>query len=183
MLLSPGTSRLRLFHLRDTTAAYLMRWSRRLILIAVFGYAIGEVGLLLGLSDIAHDALQKAVGLVLHVCLAIMVIQKRRAVRRRLRAPPEATGLVASLRNRLARVWHWIALFFLIASWLVWAVEVPHGYAAVLHYFVVTALVLIGARLVLLLLLGVVDRVMRPGSQGDDSTPAWTPGCGSTIRS
>ena len=69
-----------------------MRWSRRLILIAVFGYAIGEVGLLLGLSDIAHDAFQKAVGLVLHVCLAIIVMQKRRAVRRRLRAPPEATG-------------------------------------------------------------------------------------------
>ncbi|HEY4173508.1 MAG TPA: hypothetical protein VGM42_10815, partial [Rhodopila sp.] len=39
MLLSPGTSRLRLFHLRDTTAAYLMYWSRRLILVAVFGYA------------------------------------------------------------------------------------------------------------------------------------------------
>jgi len=39
---------------------------------------------------------------------------------------------------------------------------VPHGYAAVLHYFIVTALVLIGARLVLILLLGLVDRVMRP---------------------
>src|SRR6202007_1104479 len=56
MLLSPGSSRLRLFHLRDTTAVYLMRWSRRLILVAVIGYAIGEVGLLLGLSQIAHDA-------------------------------------------------------------------------------------------------------------------------------
>jgi small-conductance mechanosensitive channel len=163
MLLSPRISRLRLFHVRDTTAVYLTNWSRRLILIAVFGYVIGEVGLLLGLSDIAHDALQKAVGLVLHLCLAIMVIQKRKAVRRRLLAPSDATGSFASLRNGLARVWHWIALFFLIASWLVWAVEVPHGYAAILHYFAITALVLIGARLVLLVLLGLVDRVMRPG--------------------
>jgi small-conductance mechanosensitive channel len=171
MLLSPGTSRLRLFQLRDTTAAYLMYWSRRLILIAVFGYAIGEVGLLLGLSDLAHEALQKGVGLVLHLCLVIMVIQKRRAVRRLLRARPDATGLVASLRNRLANVWHWIALFFLIGSWLIWAIEVPHGYAAVLHYFVVTALVLIGARLALLVLLGVVDRFMQPGSQGEGFYP------------
>jgi small-conductance mechanosensitive channel len=171
MLLSPGTSRLRLFHLRDTTAAYLMYWSRRLILIAVFGYAIGEVGLLLGLSDIAHEALQKGVGLLLHLCLVIMVIQKRRAVRRRLRAPPDATGLVASVRNGLASVWHWIALFFLIGSWLIWAIEVPHGYAAVLHYFVVTALVLIGARLVLLLLLGMVDRFMQPVSNGEGFYP------------
>ena len=171
MLLSPGDSRLRLFHLHDSAAAYLMRWSRRLILIAVFGYAIGEVGLLLGLSDIAHDAFEKAVGLVLHVCLAFIVLQKRRAVARRLRAPPGATGLVAGLRNRLARIWHWIALFFLIAGWLVWAVEVPHGYAAVIHYFVVTGLVLIAARFVLLLLLGVVDRLMRPGAKSLDFYP------------
>ncbi|WP_158926193.1 mechanosensitive ion channel family protein [Acidisphaera sp. S103] len=171
MLLSPGTSRLRLFYLRDTTAAYLMYWSRRLILIAVFGYAIGEVGLLLGLSDIAHEALQKGVGLILHLCLAIIVIQKRRAVRRRLRAPAGATGLAASLRNRFANVWHWIALFFLIAGWLVWAIEVPHGYETLLHYFIVTILVLIGARLVLLVLLGVVDRFMRPASQGEGFYP------------
>jgi small-conductance mechanosensitive channel len=171
MLLSPGESRLRLFHLHDGAAAYMMCWSRRLILIAVFGYAIGEAGLLLGLSDIAHDAFEKAVGLVLHLCLAFIVVQKRRAVRRRLRAPPDATGVIALLRNRFARIWHWIALFFLIAGWLIWAVEVPHGYAAVIHYFIVTALVLIGARIALLLLLGLADRVMQPGQRGTDLFP------------
>jgi moderate conductance mechanosensitive channel len=40
-------------------------------------------------------------------------------------------------------------------------VEVPHGFVAILHYFVVTSLVLIGARLTLLLLLGALDKVMR----------------------
>jgi small-conductance mechanosensitive channel len=171
MLLSPGEDRLRLFHLHDSAAAYLMYWSRLLILVAVFGYALGEVGLLLGMSDIAHDAFEKAVGFVLHLCLAIVVLQKRRAVRQLLRAPPGATGVVAALRNRFARIWHWIALFFLIAGWLIYAVEVPHGYAAVLHYFVITALVLIGARLALLLLLGLVDRVMRPGQHAMNLYP------------
>ena len=164
MLLSPELSRLRLFHLHDITAAYLMQWTRRLILIAVFGYAAGEVGLLLGLSDIAHDALQKAVGLVLHLCLVFVVIRNRKQVRNWLRSPDGATGAFAKLRNHFARVWHWIALFFLIAGWLIWAVEVPHGYAAVIHYFIITALVMIGARLALLLLLGVVDRIMRPAN-------------------
>jgi small-conductance mechanosensitive channel len=162
MLLSPREGRLRLFQLRDATAAYLMRWTRRLILIAVFGYAMGEAGLLLGLSDLAHDAMQKAVGLVLHLCIINIIITKRRPVRNWLRAPHGATGPIATLRNRFARVWHWVAVFFLVAGWLVWAVEVPHGFATVLHYFIVTALVLIGARLVLILLLGLVDRVMRP---------------------
>ena len=160
MLLSPHESRLRLVHLHDATAAYLMLWIRRLIVIAVFGYAVGEVGLLLGMSDIAHDALQKGIGLVLHVILAYLVVRNRRPVRRWLRAPEGSTGFIASFRNRFAGVWHWVALFFLIAGWLIWAVEVPHGYAAVVHYFIVTALLMIGARLVLLLLLGVVDRVL-----------------------
>jgi moderate conductance mechanosensitive channel len=162
MLLSPRESRLRLFHLQDAAARYLVGWAKPLIVIAVFGYATGVVGLLLGLSDIAHDAMQKTIGLILHLCLGYIVIRNRRAVRHWLRAPPDATGFVAALRNRFARVWHGIALFLLIAGWLIWAIEVPHGYAAVLHYFVLTALLLIGARLVLLLVLGVVDRVMRP---------------------
>lgn len=171
MLLSPEASRLRLFYLHDSSSAYIMRWARRVILIAVVGYALGEVGLLLGLSDIAHDAMQKATGLLLHILLAILVVRNRRAVRHWLRAPIGGTGAIAALRNRFARVWHWIALFFLIAGWLIWAVEVPHGFAAVVHYFIVTALVLIGARLALLLLLGVVDRIMRPPAGSESQYP------------
>jgi moderate conductance mechanosensitive channel len=175
MLLSPGTSRLRLFHLRDQTAAYLTYWTRRLVLIAVFGYAAGEVGLLLGMSDLAHDLLQKTVGLVLHVSLAVIILQKRRAVRRWLRAPEGATGLAARLRNRLAAIWHWIALFFVAAIWLVYAVELPHGYTLVLRYFIITALVLIGARMAILLLLGGVDRLMRPGPNTASPFPTIEP--------
>ncbi len=160
MLLSPGTARLRLFQLPDTLAAYLMRWTRRLIIIAVFGYATGEVGLLLGLSDVAHDGLQKATGFVLHACLAVIVLQKRRAVRRWLRAPRDATGASAWLRNVLASVWHWIALIFIVTTWLVWAVEIPDGFTRLLHFCIVTALLLIGARLLLILLDGSLDRAL-----------------------
>jgi len=169
MLLSPGAAGLRLFHLPDATALYLMRWTRCIVLLAIFGYAIGEVGLLLGLSEAAHDLLQKAIGLVLHLCLAVMVLQNRDAVRLWLRAPEARKGqpgIAAALRNRLAAIWHLIALFFLIAVWLVWAVEVPHGFAVLLNTSVLTAAVLIGARLTLLLLLGVSDRVMRPVDDG-----------------
>ncbi|MFL5285310.1 MAG: mechanosensitive ion channel domain-containing protein [Rhodopila sp.] len=172
MLLSPGASRLRLFHLNDSAAAYLTRWVRRMVLVAVFGYAIGEVGLLLGLSDIAHEALQKTIGLILHVSLAIIIIQKRRAVRRWLRAPEGATGWTARLRNRFASIWHWVALFFVAAIWLVYAVELPHGYTVVLRYFIITSVVLIGARITMLLLLGAVDRLMRPGPDSTSPFPA-----------
>ncbi len=179
MLLSPNASRLRLFQLRDTNAIYLMRWSRRLILIGVIGYAIGEAGLLLGLSDLAHDALDKAVSLVLHICVAIMVVQKRRAVRHWLRAEAEATGPVATVRNRFAGSWHWIALFFLTASWLISAIEVRDGYVVVLHYFIITALVMIGARLALVVLLGVADRILLPAVS---ETAMLSPGLQTRLR-
>ncbi|HUN44364.1 MAG TPA: mechanosensitive ion channel domain-containing protein [Acetobacteraceae bacterium] len=178
MLLSPHTPRLRLFHLPDSLAAYLMRWIKRLVIIAVVGYGIAEVGLLLGLSDVAHRALLKANGFVLHTCLAIMVLQKQKAVRKRLRAPPDATGAMAWVRNALASVWHWIALFFLIASWLVWAVEIPNGFTEAVHFSIVTALVLIGGRLLLIVLDGFLDRALRVPPE----TAARYPGLEGRLR-
>ncbi|PPQ37208.1 mechanosensitive ion channel family protein [Rhodopila globiformis] len=172
MLLSPRTARLRLFHLNDSAACYLMRWIRWMVVVVVLGYAIGEVGLLLGLSDIAHDALTKAIGLIVQTSLVIIIVQKRRAVRRWLRAPEGATGWVARTRDRFASVWHWVALFFVVAIWLVYVVELPHGYIVVLHYFILTSAVLIGARMVLLLLLGSVDRLMRPDPNSTTPFPA-----------
>ena len=79
-------ARLRLLAISDRVAAYAMRWIRRIIVVSVFGYAIAEVGLLLGLSETAHEALLKAVGLLDHIFLGIIVLQQRRPVRQALRA-------------------------------------------------------------------------------------------------
>ena len=61
VMFSPRQPRLRLLTLPDRTAAYAMRWTRRIVVIAVFGYALAEVGRLLGLSRLAHDEFLKAV--------------------------------------------------------------------------------------------------------------------------
>jgi small-conductance mechanosensitive channel len=161
MLFSPDEPRLRLLRISDDQAAYATHWTRRIVVVAVFGYAIAEVGLLLGLSDAAHDALLKATGLIDHVLLAIVVLQCRRTVRHWLRAPPGSVGFFAAARNWLARVWHWIAIFVLVALWLVWAVEIPHGYSQALRYLASTIVVLVAARLVQVILLGALDRMLR----------------------
>ena len=100
------------------------RGDRRLRLLPV---AAAEVGLLLGLSHAAHLALVKAIVLVLYMFIAIIVVQKRRVVRGWIRAPADARGVVANVRNRVAAIWHWIALFYLAALWLVWAAALPAG--------------------------------------------------------
>jgi moderate conductance mechanosensitive channel len=169
MVFSPLRARLRLVLLSDHAARYVMRWLRRLIAIVVFGIALTGAGLLLGLSQEAHDAALKAVGLVVHVMLIVIVLEKRAAVARRLRAPPGARGFVAALRNGFAASWHWIALFYLIATWLVWAVELPNGFTRLLHFAVATAVVLLVGRLVLIIVLGTLDRLTRarPELAGD----------------
>ncbi|HEX4171231.1 MAG TPA: mechanosensitive ion channel domain-containing protein [Acetobacteraceae bacterium] len=160
MMFSPAARRLRLLAIRDDTAGYAMRWSRRIIVVGVFGYAAAEVGLLLGMSDTAHDGLLKAVALVNHVLLGIVVVQKRRPVGAWLRAPQGTTGLLAVLRNWLAGVWHWLALMLLAGLWLGWVLEAPNGYAEMLRYFFSIVAVAIATRFLLILLLGALDRAL-----------------------
>jgi small-conductance mechanosensitive channel len=160
MMFSPGEPRLRLLHISDVTAAYAMRWTRRIAVVSVFGYGMAEVGLLLGLSDAAHEAFLKAVGLLDHIFLGIIVVQQRTAVRGAIRAPAGASGLIAGLRNWLARLWHWFALLLLVTLWLAWAVEIPHGYTLMLRYFVSIVVVLAVARLVQIVAIGALDRAL-----------------------
>jgi small-conductance mechanosensitive channel len=170
LLFEPDPPGLRLLPISPSVGAYLVRWGRRLVLIAVPGYTIGEVGWLLGLSAPAHDALQKAVGLALAICLGIIVVQRRRTVRRWLSAPPDRTGAVAQLRNLVARTWHWGALFFLAATWLGWTVGAPDAIARALWYCGVTVAVIAAATLTRTAIVSLLDAA-RPQTQ---AAPAST---------
>jgi len=149
---------------RDQTASYAMRWTRRLLVVGVFGYAAATVGLLLGLSQAAHLAVLKAVVGVLHVFIAIIVVQKRRVVRRWIRAPDGAQGVVAAMRNRIAAIWHWIALFYLIALWVVWAAALPTGYTRLSQALLVTLGVVLLARLAVRTCTAALDRLISAGT-------------------
>nr|MBW4093461.1 mechanosensitive ion channel [Pseudomonadota bacterium] len=162
VLFAPEHRSLRLLRVTNATAGWTTRWLARIAAVAVFGYAIGQAGLLLGLSTPAFEALMKFVGLINHVFLAVMVLQKRRAVRNWIRAPEGNRRLFARLRNTVAPVWHWFALALLAGEWLVWAVELPNGYAAMVRTFVLVAVVATGARILLTELHGALERVMHP---------------------
>jgi small-conductance mechanosensitive channel len=164
LLFAPDPPGLQLLPMRQPSGLYLIRWTRRLILIGVPGYTVGEVALLLGLSPSSHEALQKTVGLVLMICLAIIVVQRRRSVRRWLSAPPEATGVVARLRNAAARRWYGVALFFLAAVWLAWTLRAPDAVERIIRYCIITALVFVGAALVRMAAIKVLGTVEPDGA-------------------
>jgi small-conductance mechanosensitive channel len=160
LILAPDTPRLRLFHISEPAAQYLLRWSWRIAIVAVYGYALTEVGLLFGLYRAAHDALLKLVALTVHVFAVVIVLQTRGWVAGLIRARPGATGMVAALRNRFAGRWHFFAIFYIVALWLVWAFEVPDGFSRLLRFFIETVCILALGRLLGILAVGSVDRLL-----------------------
>ena len=81
--------------------------------------------------------------------------------------------MLAAVRDRLASRWHLIAIFWIAAIWLVWAVEIHDGFSRLVEFFLVTTGVLIAARLVAILLLGGVDRLFRLGPEALHGYPGF----------
>jgi moderate conductance mechanosensitive channel len=160
MLVLPGNATLRVLALREETAAYIEIWVRRVAVVAIFGIATAEVARLLGLHRAGYAALVRIVMLIVHVFAVIIILQCRRAVADWIRVP-QPDGAVALIRNRLAEGWHVVAIFFVLALWVVWAMRVQNGYALVLQFFLATLAVLAVARLAAIVVLGGLDRIFR----------------------
>jgi small-conductance mechanosensitive channel len=158
-VVSPDLPRLRLLHMQDGMAQYVVRWVQRIAVTGICGYAMAEVGLLFGLYRVAHDAMLKLVVLAVLAMLTVVVLQQRRPVSDFLRGRAGGTGVVARMRSRAAAVWHIVAIFYLAALWLVWAFNVPDGFARLVWIFVVTAVILVSARLANVAAMSALDRV------------------------
>jgi len=156
MIFSPASSILRLVPCLDETAAYVTIWVRRVAGIAIFGYAVAEAGLLFGLPWAAHDAILRLSALVVSLLLIIVILQNRAAMANLLRAPDLRPGdqpdrmrrMLRTLRNRLADIWHLLAILWLLALWGVWALEVQDGFERLLRVSLATLLIIGLAKLV-----------------------------------
>jgi small-conductance mechanosensitive channel len=161
MFLAPTMPELRLMHVSDEGAAYVLRWVRRVCAVGAFGFAAAQIGVLFGLPQAADDAFLKAIFLVVHAFLVIVVLQCRRSVAERIRSHREKPGFTGLLRNRVASIWHLIAIFYIAGLWLVWAAEIRNGYLRIWHIFLVSVGVVVVVRLVAIVLLGGLDRAFR----------------------
>jgi small-conductance mechanosensitive channel len=170
MFVSPDMPGMRLLHVSDEGAAYAVRWVRRVFAVAAFGFAAAQIGLLFGLPQAADDAFLKAIFLVVHILLVIVVLQCRRSVADRIRSHLDKPGFGGLFRNRIASIWHLIAIFYIAGLWLVWAAEIRNGYLRIWHIFLVSVGVVIIVRLVAIVLLGALDRTFRMPSSKDDTT-------------
>lgn len=203
VLLSPRTAHLRLARVSDETAHYLLIWIRRVTIIGVYGYFVGEAMRVLGLPATPHAAWLKLVGLLVTGMLIVLILQNRQAVARALRgrAEPaqdgrddalravlagEASGdepgptpaqarrhaALSLVRQRLADVWHILAIFYLGAVYLIWALEIAGGFDFVLRATLVTGAILVVFRL----LSEGLDRLVEQGLKVPDDVRNAYPG-------
>jgi small-conductance mechanosensitive channel len=173
LLVSPQSPRLRLLHISTESAVYIMRWVGRLTAIIAFGYALNAFAIVFGLYPSARDALLKLVALLGHIYAVVIVLQCRKSVAAWLAPPADKRGMFANLRRRLARRWHFLAIFYIVALWLVWALEVRDGFSRLLHFFVVTVLVLSATRALSIMALGALDRTFALPADADGHEPGF----------
>jgi len=150
-----------LFRVRAETAAYIEIWVRRIVAVGVSGIAFANVALLLGLHRGGYAALLRLVMLVVHLFIVVIILQCRRQVAAAIRAPAGRLGAAAQARNRLAGVWHYLAIALDLALWTVWALNIRNGYSLLLQYFVGTVAVVLVARLAIIVVLSLIDRGFR----------------------
>jgi small-conductance mechanosensitive channel len=157
-LVSPGP--ISLLVISGETSAYIEIWVRRIVVVGVFGIAIANVALLLGLYRGGYAALVRLVMLTVHLMVVVVILQCRRLVSNVIRSA-RSTGVLAVVRNRIADLWHYVAAIAVLAVWAVWAMHVKNGYALVLQYLMGTIAVLMLGRLISMVVLGAMDRVFR----------------------
>ena len=145
-LFSPIEPGLRLFPLSDSTAVYLYIWSRRMIVVGVWGYVLLETAMLFGLPQSGYIVAAKLLGLVLTGLLIILMLQNREAVAHwiRGRAPAEGGRRIVpdAVRTRLAEIWHVAVIAYLVGIYAVWAFNIADGMFYLVRATIITLLVI-----------------------------------------
>ncbi len=152
---------LSLITVHEETAAYIDIWVRRITTVGAFGFAVANVALLLGLYRPGYFALLRLVMLAVHLFVVVIILQCRRQVARAIRASDSSGSMIASMRNRLAGLWHYFAIALVLAVWAIWALNIRNGYSLLLQYFAGTVAVAVATRVVSIIVLGTIDRVFR----------------------
>jgi len=161
LFLASDAPKLRLLPINDESAAFVERWLMWLVAVVAVGIALAEAPVPLGLSPEAHLGIVKAVTLVGHIMVAVLILQIRRPVRQWIRDTTGRTQAFKLAGQWLAGAWAYIAVFVVIALWFIWALDVRDGYRILLGRGGMSLAILIGARLVAIIASGVLGRVFR----------------------
>jgi len=147
MVLAPVVGSLRVVPMTDMTANYLFIWIRRLTGFAVFGYFFAEAARLLGLPAGGHTGLLHLLGLLLTSLIIVFLLQNRASVATWIRGN-RGSRRAGRLRDRMADIWHVLAILYVLAIFAVWILGIDGGFQFLSRATVVTGIILIAAKLI-----------------------------------
>jgi small conductance mechanosensitive channel len=152
ILFMPWVEGLRILPFDAEDASYAYVWVRRLAYVAIYGWVLAEAALLLGLPAGGHQALIKLVGLAVLLLVVVLILQTRQSLAAWLRgkrpeSAPAARGWRA-LRERLADIWHVLAIVYAAALYVVWSLELRSGFDHIARASLLTIVILVAARLI-----------------------------------
>jgi small conductance mechanosensitive channel len=165
-LLAPQTPALRLITMSDAGAGYLYRWIRRIGVPGIYGVFGLRAARIAGLNPGAYAIVLKLLGLVLAALVIAFILQNRRRVAAWLSGEARAEGQVATLRRRLADLWHLLAIVYVLAAYGVWALGIRGGFPFLAEATALTLLVGVVAR-------GVHHGLSRLYDKGVDLAPGF----------
>jgi small conductance mechanosensitive channel len=164
LILASHAPNLRMLPIDSETAQYLHIWVRRLTDLWIYGTTILAALLPLGLPRIGYQVSLRLLGLAVATLVIIFILQNRGLVARWMRgegartAPNGMERGVHRFRQALAAAWHVLAIFYVAASYLVWALDVPGGFAFIVERTIGTIVVALAISGIFLLLRLVIGR-------------------------
>ncbi|KVC50457.1 mechanosensitive ion channel protein [Burkholderia pseudomultivorans] len=168
LFFQPDARQLRLLHISDAWARFAQRSIARIVVVIGACTAATEIAANFGLSEAGHVALLKAVALIGHVMISVLILQCRRPVAARIRATGDDRPTFAVVRNALADAWAPVSVFVVMALWFVWALDVHNGYRVLITLGGRSIAVMIAMRMVSIVVFGALARLFQ--QRDDDRT-------------
>lgn len=132
-LFSPTKPWLRLTTLSDETSIFLFKGLRNIGHVTSWGVTALIILKDCTLPESIGLSLAKILALIVHIMIALLILGSRSNVNWALNRAAERNKRLAPILHFVAKCWWVIALFFVLALWLVWAAEIPGGYEMILR--------------------------------------------------
>ncbi|NTZ85334.1 mechanosensitive ion channel [Burkholderia metallica] len=168
LFFQPDARQLRLLHISDAWAEFGQRSITRIVIVVGACTAAVEIAANFGLTEAGHVALLKAVALVGHVMISVLILQCRRPVAARIRAAGADRPTFTVVGNALADAWAPVSVFIVMALWFVWALDVHNGYRVLITLGGRSIAVMIAMRMVSIVVFGALARLFQ--RREDDRT-------------
>jgi small conductance mechanosensitive channel len=157
----------RFLGLNEETRTYLFIWTRRFVNWTLYGLAVGEGAWWFGVPGGVVAIILKSVALVLMILAVIFVLQNRVAIAQWMRGRTRHEDMEAGvgvgtwrlIRNRLADIWHVLAIVYIVGIWCVYALRIEGGFLYIVRATALSLVVIAAARIIV----NLIRRASRRG--------------------